>query len=391
MGGIVTHRVTAEIGDLRSSSFVKGSKLQSEELLESILESIGSGVIVTDSTGRFLLFNSMASKILGIGATDAKSGCWAETYGFYQSDKKTLMPESEIPLVRAMRGESFDKVEIFVRNEHVPWGIWCSATGRPLRDKSDTSSGGVVVFDDITMQKRLSDELMRSNKDLQQFAYVAAHDLQEPIRTIIGFGDLLSVRLEGLLDDKSKDHFNRVIKAARRMQNLITALLAFARVETRAKPAEVCDCNAALKDALGDLHSVITAAGGEINFETLPTIFAERTQITQLFQNLISNSLKYKSDKPPVIDIKVKAGDMHLFSLADNGIGFDMRYAERIFLIFQRLHSKTEYEGAGVGLSLCKRIVERHGGEIWVESTPGEGSTFYFTLPSIRQKVEARW
>ena len=387
-----THEERVDRANTKDSARAAGAVLgslavHSEKLLESILESLGSGVIVTDHDGKFLLFNSAAEKILGLGASDAKPEDWARTYGLYQADKRTLLTEDQNPLVRAMRGESVDKVEVFVRNKNIPLGAWCSINGRPLREGTDTdesaSRGGVIVVEDVTVTKKLSDELSRSNKDLQQFAYVAAHDLQEPIRTIIGFGDLLHARLESAMDEKSKDQFGRIINAARRMQSLITALLLFARVETRAKAPELCDCNAALAEVLHDMHSVISSTGATIQSDKLPTIIAEPYQIRQVFQNLLSNALKYKGSKDPVVLVKTRFdGTFHHFSLTDNGMGMEMKYSERIFLIFQRLHSKNQYEGAGVGLSLCKRIIERHGGEIWVDSKPGEGSTFFFTLPA---------
>lgn len=358
----------------------------SVELLESILESVGSGVIVANTRGEILLFNAMASKILGLSATTAHPVQWPAVYGLFQADRKSLLCEEDNPMLRAINGESVDKLELYVRNRAVPWGLWCSVNARPLIDKEGIKTGGVLVLEDITEKKKLSEELARSNKDLQQFAYVAAHDLQEPIRSIIGFSEILEARLKDTLDEKSEDQFKRVLAAAKRMQKLIGALLAFARVETRAKAPEPCDCNEALADAIADLSSTIEKTGASVTSEALPEILADQTQITQLFQNLIANSLKYRSAETPVINIKVSSNEQaHTFAVSDNGMGIDMRFAERIFIIFQRLHNKTEYEGAGVGLALCKKIVERHHGEIWLESEPGKGATFYFSIPVLRR------
>jgi PAS domain S-box-containing protein len=359
-------------------------ELHTKELLEAVLSSLGSGVIVCNGEGKFLLFNETAKKILGLGATTAPPENWAQFYGLYQADKKTLLKEDQIPLVRAMRGETVDKIHVFVRNRSVPGGIWCSVNARPLVSTDGKEIGGVVVFEDITKRKILADEVARSNRDLQQFAYAAAHDLQEPIRSIVGFTELLTARLQDSLDAKSADQLKRVHAAAQRMQGLINALLAFARIETRAKPPEPCNCNLILDEVTANLHATVTQNNASIEAGDLPTVVADKSQITQLFQNLISNALKYKrADQSPQIKItasRVPGG--YQFAIADNGIGMDMIYAEKIFVIFQRLHTKEEYPGSGVGLALCKKIVERHGGDIWLQSQPNRGSTFFFTLPA---------
>jgi PAS domain S-box-containing protein len=359
-------------------------ELHTKELLEAILSSIGSGVMVCNSEGKFLLFNEMATQILGLGATTAPPENWAQFYGLYQADKKTLLKEEQIPLVRAMNGETVDKIQVYVRNRGVPSGIWCSVNARPLVSLTGERVGGVVVFEDITKRKVLADEVARSNRDLQQFAYAAAHDLQEPIRSIVGFTDLLIARLQNTLDEKSADQLKRVHAAAQRMQGLINALLAFARIETRSKPPEPCNCTRILDEVIANMHGTITQTGASIETDDLPTVVADKSQITQLFQNLISNALKYKkeSEAPRVTITSSRVPGAHQFAITDNGIGIDMTYAEKIFVIFQRLHTKEEFPGSGVGLALCKKIVERHGGEIWLKSEPNKGSTFFFTLPA---------
>lgn len=353
----------------------------SNDLLESILENIGAGIIALRSNGEFLVYNQNAVRILG-DAPDALMSNWSRVSGLFQADQVTLLPQQSNPFVKAMRGDYIEKEEIFVRNHSLPSGAWCSVSIRPFRTLSG-DAGGVIILEDITDRKRLADEINRSNRDLQQFAYVAAHDLQEPLRSIVGFGELLEKRVGGSLDEKSLDYLRRILGAAKRMQQLVSALLAYARVETRAKPKELCDCSSIVHAVLSDMSSMIEAAHAHISVDTLPSIMADRSQVSQLFSNLIANALKYKGDSSPEIHIRCtdELHAFHHFSVSDNGIGIDMQFAERIFVLFQRLHSKTEYEGVGIGLSLCKKIVERHGGNIWIESEPGVGTQVHFTIP----------
>lgn len=234
-------------------------------------------------------------------------------------------------------------------------------------------------------QKRISDQLERSNKDLQQFAYVASHDLQEPLRAVGGFLSLLSERYSDKLDETGQKWIAQAVEGAERMRVLINDLLTFARVETRGGKIEQVDVAAVINAAIDNLRVAINETGTTVSVQTKASLKADKTQLVQLFQNLIGNSIKYRAASSPLITISSKEdGDDFLFTVSDNGIGFDMEHAQRIFVIFQRLHTRTEYTGTGIGLALCSRIVERHGGRIWAESKPGEGARFYFTLPKQR-------
>jgi signal transduction histidine kinase len=242
---------------------------------------------------------------------------------------------------------------------------------------------------DITERKRAEDELRRtlaelerSNQELEQFAYVASHDLQEPLRMVASYTQLLAQRYGDRLDPDAHEFIGFAVDGAARMRRLINDLLEYSRVTTRGDAPAPVDAQAALGEALTNLRSAIQETGGVVTAEPLPRVQADATQLSQLFQNLIGNALKFRGDAPPQVHISVTPWEgAWRFAVADNGIGIDPQYFDRIFAIFQRLHPSHRYPGTGIGLALCKRIVERHGGRLWVESTPGRGSAFYFTLP----------
>ena len=237
----------------------------------------------------------------------------------------------------------------------------------------------------ILAQNNLRDmvnKLKISNRELEQFAYVASHDLQEPLRMVSSFTQLLERRYKDKLDDDANDYIGFVVEGAQRMKDLIDDFLAFSRLNTTAREFEVVLMDVALDDVLINLKAYIRDHNAQISHDTLPTIKGDPIQINQLLQNLIANAIKFHGDKPPKIQISAQEfGDKWLFSVKDNGIGIDPKHQDQIFSIFKRLHTREDYEGTGIGLSICKRIVERHGGNIWVESELGKGSTFYFTIP----------
>jgi len=229
-------------------------------------------------------------------------------------------------------------------------------------------------------------ELRRSNSDLQQFAYVASHDLQEPLRMIASYTQLLAKRYKGKLDSDADDFIGYAVEGANRMQRLINDLLAYSRVTTQGKVFERVDCNHILEDVLSNLQIAIEENRAVVTHDALPVVTADGGQLSQLFQNLIGNAIKFHGEEPPRVHVSVELRNNEWqFSVLDNGIGVDPQYAERIFVIFQRLHNREEYPGTGIGLAVCKKIVERHGGRIWVQSPIGRGSIFYFTLPAAGQ------
>jgi PAS domain S-box-containing protein len=259
---------------------------------------------------------------------------------------------------------------------------------------------------DITERKRAeaslaekAEELARSNKELELFAYVASHDLQEPLRMVASYVQLLAQRYQGRLDDKADRYIAYAVDGATRMKTLINDLLAYSRVGTHGKPLVPTDSQAILEIVLRNLQVAIEEQQVVVTHDPLPTVLADQVELGQVFQNLIGNGIKFRGDAPPRIHVgvqrdergdipspappQVRVGQEWRFSVADNGIGLEPRFAERIFVIFQRLHNPTEYTGTGMGLAICKKIVERHGGRIWVESQPGQGATFYFTMPGV--------
>src|SRR3989337_1680053 len=230
--------------------------------------------------------------------------------------------------------------------------------------------------------RKHAEELKRSNSELEQFAYVASHDLQEPLRMVASFTQLLSRRYKDILDDNAKEFISFAVDGANRMQRLINDLLSYSRIQTKERAFNETDCEEILGQVRANLHESIEKNGAMITNDPLPAVFVDQTQMLQLFQNLIDNAIKFSGKGPPRVHLSAEnKGGEWLFTVRDNGIGIDPQFNKRIFMIFQRLHSREEYPGTGIGLAICKRIVERHGGEIWVESEHEKGSTFYFTIP----------
>jgi len=233
-------------------------------------------------------------------------------------------------------------------------------------------------------------DLARSNADLEQFAYVASHDLQEPLRMVTAYTQLIAERYRGKLDENADRFIAYASEGALRMQTLIQDLLAFSRVGKRESVCGRVDCDAAMAEVMMSMGPAIQETGALAKYDTLPTVWADRSQMKQLFQNLVGNAIKFRGQDPPVISVKAeKTGEQWLFSVTDNGIGISPEHAQHIFVVFQRLHTREEYPGNGIGLSICKKIIERSGGKIWVEAAPGHGSVFKFTWPCERPADQA--
>jgi PAS domain S-box-containing protein len=258
-----------------------------------------------------------------------------------------------------------------------------------VKDATEKVTHVIAEFSDITAFKRTqealarrTEELANSNQELEQFAYVASHDLQEPLRMVASYTQLLARRYKDKLDQDANEFIHFAVDGATRMQALIIDLLTMSRVGTHGKQLAPCESAVALERALSNLRLAIDESGAMVTHDAMPKLTADISQLTQLFQNLIGNAIKFRGDTSPTVHVGAeKKSDEWLFSVRDNGIGIAPDFFDRIFVIFQRLHGKHEYPGTGIGLSVCKKIVERHGGKIWIESEPGKGTIFYFTLP----------
>ncbi|MBD1844422.1 response regulator [Cyanobacteria bacterium FACHB-63] len=305
-------------------------------------------------------------------------------------DQQENVAECLIEFVQQFQVQAKLVVPILIKSEL--WGLLIAHHCRSPRDWTEfetellqqlANQVGIALNQAQLLEQETlqSQELARSNSELQQFAYIASHDLQEPLRMITSYLQLLERRYKDQLDDSANDFISYAVDGATRMKTLINDLLAYSRVQTRGKPFELVDCNESVEQAIANLKLAIEDNQATLTCDPLPEVMADRTQMIQLFQNLISNALKFRCAEAPIIRISAELrSEQWLFRVQDNGIGIEEQYAERIFVIFQRLHNRTEYPGTGIGLAVCKKIIERHGGKIWVESQTGKGSTFCFTI-----------
>jgi light-regulated signal transduction histidine kinase (bacteriophytochrome) len=291
-----------------------------------------------------------------------------------------------MPINQALGGQSVavDDMEIHHPGRTIPVMIWAS----PVFDARGKVIFATAAFSDMSEQREAENrlkaaarELKRSNAELEQFAYIASHDLQEPLRKVGSYMELVAERYHDQLDQDGSEFIDYAVDGARRMKVMINDLLAYSRVGTKGKPFAPTDTMKVMQDVLSDLELTIRDNDARITFDALPVVTADESQLQQLFRNLIGNAIKYRGQEPPQIHVSAQQRRRAWrFGVQDNGIGMEDRFFERIFHIFQRLHGPGRYNGTGIGLAICKKIVERHGGAIEVESTPGQGSTFYFTI-----------
>ena len=352
--------------------------------LRTLLDTLPDNIFAKDAQSRFTLVNTACAGQLGAGSVEAVTGKTDADFVSPELASQYLADEKE--LMRS--GEPVTKEEVF---QHKGTGEmrWSLTTKVPLKDDAGKVVGLIGIARDITERRaaaaqlqRTMAELERSNKELEQFAYVASHDLQEPLRMVSSYTQLLARRYEGQLDEKTQKYVHYAVDGAGRMQSLINDLLAYSRVGRRGKPLEPADSHAILGEAVRNLAARIEETHAVITNGDLPTVRTDASQLVLVFQNLISNAIKFRREGIPVIHVSaLDKGGEWLFAVRDNGIGIEVRHADRIFVIFQRLHTREEYPGTGIGLSVCKRVVERHGGKIWFESEPGNGTTFFFTIP----------
>jgi len=372
------------------------SLANSRELFETTLNSIGDGVLATDTQGRITFINPEAVRLTGWSRAEAVGQPLKQVLRIVEESARE---EAESPYDQVMRTGSAVVVQnhtTLIRRDGSEVSI--DDSGAPIRNAYGKVSGVVLVFRDITERRKSEaalelshSEVLKANEELRQFSYAATHDLQEPLRTIVVFSQLLGRTYRGILDERGQHLLNTVENAANRMSTLIDHLLAYTRVgsaDSAGSSHGAVDAKAALEDTLVQLKGAIEETKAQITYENMPLVWAETGQLSQVFQNLISNAIKYrKPDVSPCVHVAASVnGDLATFQVTDNGIGFRQEYADRIFLLFQRLHGRS-IPGTGIGLALCRRIVERLGGKIWVTSEENIGSSFYFTLPVATEKA----
>jgi PAS domain S-box-containing protein len=353
-----------------------------------ILETMADALFVLDPDGRIRVVNGAVTTLLGFSDSDLL-GRSIDTLEPIDEDVTISRTLAEI----TRRGAIRDQERVFRDRDgrHIDVSVSISPVS-----EDDVERGAVVIARDIRARKRADADLrsamqhlQQSNRELEDFAHIASHDLQEPLRKIQAFGELLDSKHAATLPPQARDYIERMRSAAKRMQVLINDLLAFSRVATKAQPFTPVNLATVAREVAHDLEMRTHEAGGHIDLGELPIIDADPLQMRQLLQNLVGNALKFqRDDVPPVVTIGAALNDgLCRITVADNGIGFDEKYAERIFTMFERLHGRGKYEGTGIGLAICRRIAERHGGTIIAHSTPGEGSTFIVTLP-VKQREE---
>jgi PAS domain S-box-containing protein len=361
------------------------------ERLAAVVESSDDAIIGKTLDGVITTWNHGAEKVFGYSSAEAVG---KTIHMLVPPERANEEPDI---LARIGRGESVEHFEtIRVRKDGTYIDV--STTVSPIRDSSGAIVGVSKVARDISERKRAErrladkvEELARSNRDLEQFAYAASHDLQEPLRMVASYTQLLAERYGGKLDENADKFLGYAREGALRMQILIRDLLAFSRVVQAGVTGKNVDCDVALEEALQSLTAAIEESGAVVTHTALPNVWADQTQMAQVFQNLIGNAIKFRNGAPPKCAVSAeKSGRNWLFSVSDNGIGIAPEDAGNIFVAFQRLHARTEYPGNGIGLAICKKIIEHYGGTIWVESQVGQGSTFKFTLPAAAPEEEGR-
>ncbi len=385
------HRRTQELA--RANDALR----QSEEKYRELVENAGSLIIRMDTGGRITFVNEFGQKLLGCGEQDML-GC--DPIGIIiprtensARDLATLIEEIVRQPGRSIECES----EIMLTNGETAWVSW---TNKAIFDEKGAPSGILGIGTEITARKRAEEKLRLHtakvesvNQELREFAFIASHDLQEPLRKIQTFADRLRRLLGDELDEMVEDYFTRMENSARRMQELIRDLLKYSLVASKHEPFSEINLNEVAEEVAQIYELTLNKTGGKLEIARLPFIEADGTQMKQLFQNLIGNALKFqqRNGKPMVkVHSNCQGENVCRIFFEDNGIGFEERYLDRIFAPFQRLHSRDEYSGAGIGLSICRKIVEHHGGSIEVHSKPGAGSTFIVSLPAMHGRSSSK-
>ncbi|HJW25097.1 MAG TPA: PAS domain S-box protein [Rhodocyclaceae bacterium] len=391
--------ITIDITDRRA---IEEALQRSKDDLELALRGADIGVWHWDARNNHVELSDRCRQLFGIPASDPLS---------FDRVLAAIHPDDRESVKELLR-ESLEKREEYRFEKRFLWPDgslhWLECIGRDLYDEKTGQPVGIRgVSIDVTERKRFEEALQqskehlegcvrertdqllqanealeRSNMELRQFAFIAAHDLQTPLRSINGFAQLLQREYRGRLDGQADAWLDQVVRSAQRMHELIRDVLTYSRLESGGRVFEAVEFNQVFADVVQSLDAAIREAGGTVTRDELPAVLGDRTQLGQVLQNLVDNGLKYRGDEPPRVHVSAaRSGEEWVFSVRDNGIGIAEKHQERIFEIFRRLHTQQEYSGTGIGLAICRRIVQRHGGRIWVESRPGQGSAFHFSLP----------
>jgi PAS domain S-box-containing protein len=364
----------------------------------SLFEAAPDAILIVDRSGRIILVNEQTEQLFGYHRLELhgqliemlvperfRNGHVAQRDAYIASPRTRPMGSglalcgvrkdgTEVPVeisLSPLEGATGGQVIAIVRD----------VTERRRAEQELRNTAAELSRSNEELQ-RLTIELSRSNDELEQFTHVASHDLQEPMRMVSSYTQLLGRRYKGKLDEDADEFIAYAVDGANRMQRLIEDLLTYARVGSRESAFEAVDLHSVVQSSLDDLQAPLSDSGGTVDVGDLPVVHGDSGSLTQLFQNLIGNALKYRGDKSPRVTVTATSRNGHWeISVQDNGIGFEQEYAEQLFSMFKRLHPRERFEGTGIGLAICKKIVERHGGQIWAESEPGQGARFVFTLP----------
>ncbi|HXM20040.1 MAG TPA: ATP-binding protein [Terriglobales bacterium] len=392
-------------------------------MLRSVLDSIAEGLVAADERGKVVLWNPAAERILGMSAANLATQEWSERCGFFLTDTVTPFPSHQLPLARAIHGE-VSTAEIFVRNRELAEGAWIEASGSSLKDKDGVVHGGVMAFRDITRSRadkreirKLNDELEQrvvertaqletANKELEAFSYSVSHDLRAPLRHIGGFSKMLMEEFGPTLDPGAQHYLDRIQAGTQKMGLLVDELLNLARVGRHTLSRQPTRLNPIVAEVIAILQPESEGRQVEWVIADLPAVECDPVLVKQIFQNLLSNALKFTRPRfgadgsagagtpvsalHAVIEVSHKEEDgQPVFMVRDNGVGFNMKYVDKLFGVFQRLHRAEDFEGTGIGLATVQRIVQKHGGRVWAEGEQDKGAVFYFTL-SVGKQAESK-
>jgi PAS domain S-box-containing protein len=378
---------TAE--QLRIDSCLRQVAEEAATFFRSMVDHVPIGIARTDLSGNFVYVNEEFCRMVGSTAHDLLGQPQDDVIPRSSADKS-----GSINRRVAERAQTDERIERLARDDREQF---MKVIRTPVKDAQGQVIGIQAIWLDVTELKqaqhgveRYAQNLERSNIDLQQFAYVASHDLQEPLRAVSSYCQLLEKHYSGQFDERALRWLQFVVNGAQRMQTLVRDLLTYARIDNKAESWITVDSGSACRQAIDNLSQLISESGAQVTVGKLPIVWADATQLEALFQNLIGNAVKFRGDRPPRVSITAQGVESNwVFAVRDNGIGIKPEFHERVFEIFKRLQSHEDYPGTGIGLAICKRIVERYGGNIWVESQFGQGSTFYFTLPNPHATTES--